>query len=45
MNNFTLLAVIFATHAEIHLQNIGAGTSYLLYCGDSSTLILQLQLS
>jgi hypothetical protein len=37
-----LLAVIFASHAEIHVQNIGADTSYFLYCGDSNTLITQL---
>ncbi len=44
MNYLMALAVIFASHAEIHLQNTGADTSYLLYRRDSNTFIPQLQL-
>jgi hypothetical protein len=44
MNYLMLLAVIFASNAEICLQNIGADTSYLLYCGANITHIPQLQL-
>jgi ABC-type polysaccharide/polyol phosphate transport system ATPase subunit len=44
MNYLMLLAVIFASHAENSLQNTGADTSYLLYCGGSNSLIPRLQL-
>jgi hypothetical protein len=44
MNFLMLLAVTFASHAEICVQNIGVDATNLLYCGGCNTLIPRLQL-
>ena len=44
MNFFMLLAITFASHAEICVQNIGVDATNLLYCGGCITLIPRLQL-